>query len=403
LCFGKKKSGGVTDTMAVACRSIFGDSSLTSSRKLKMTTRRLLLAALAVAACSPEVATSPDLEPTYARGGNGGGEPAVSTGILPVQLGDPKSFGCSSTRAAAINDATQTVVGGSCSGPVTLNPFIWTTAGASVVPDTGDVLDVAADGAVAGRLDFRPFYREPGNAPVYLPMTTGMRWGEVSGVTPDGTFAVGHMSAETSGSGALWKLSAGTWTVEEFSGDLWGVSASGTMVVGSQNQRATVWTNTGMWTPTTLPDGGALDSHATAVNQAGTVVVGERNVPGQRDPSLRVKQHVAWISDGAGNWTLQVLGGLNILEGTAYSVATLLDGSVVAVGDSWEDKAGKGAQLWAVAWRKPVGASAFSAPIRLSPISKGQNAGASDVNSKGEIVGYSNGKLGAVAVMWKLP
>ena len=370
----------------------------------QMTTHRILIAAaLALVACSPEAPTSPDLEPSYARGGNGGGDPAASTGILPVQLGDPKSLGCSSTRATSINDALQTVVGGSCSGSVTLNPFIWTSAGSSVLPDTGDVLDVTASGAVAGRLDFRPFYREPGAAPAYLPMTTGMRWGEVSGITADGTFAVGNMSNETSGGGALWRFSGGTWVVEELAGSLWGVSSSGTMIVGAQNQRATYWTNAGAWTATTLPDGGAVESHATAVNQAGTVIVGERNVPAQGDPSLRVRQHVAWISDGAGNWTLQVLGGLNILEGTAYSVATLLDGSVVAVGDSWEDKAGKGAQLWAVAWRKPAGASTFGAPIRLNPISKGQTAGASDINSKGEIVGYSNARIGTVAVMWKLP
>ena len=369
-----------------------------------MTTRSMILAAaLVLLACSPEATTSPDLEPSYARGGSGGGGPTAPTGILPIQLGDPKSFGCSSTRAVAVNDAPQTFVGGTCSGSLTLNPFLWTNGGGSVLPDTGDVLDVTSGGAIVGRLDFRPFYREAGSTPVYLPITTGMQWGEVNGITAAGNFAVGSMSSQTINSGALWTRAGGTWTVETFSGFPADVSPSGSIIVGSQNQRATVWTNSGAWTPALLPDGGALESHAIAVNQAGTVVVGVRWVPLESNPSVRVDQHVAWISDGAGNWTLQVLGGLNVLEGEAVGVATQVDGSVVAVGESWEDKAGKGAQLWAVAWQKPAGATSFGAPIRLNPISKGQTAGASDVNSKGEIVGFSYARIGTVAVMWKLP
>jgi uncharacterized membrane protein len=163
-----------------------------------------------------------------------------------------------------------------------------------------------------------------------------------------------------------------------------------------------VWRNvSGSWIIQALPDGGAVSSRANAVNQTGTVIAGVRYIPLPSDPVQTYDEHVAWISDGAGGWTMKILGGFNIREGIAYGVADQIDGSTLVVGESWEDKGGQGSQLWAVAWKKPAGSTEFDPPVRLQPLSKGVPAAATDVNSKGQIVGSSYTGSSVFAVIWQ--
>lgn len=356
--------------------------------------------------CSNEPLTSPDIEPSLARGSGGGGGKPVTPGIAAVQLGDLKQLGCSGTAANVINDAVSAVIGGHCSR-ASLSPFIWSAGVGTIIPDTGVVRAVALDGTVFGELDFIPFYRRPGMNPVHLPLPADVTGGSIEAASAGGNLLVGSVSWQvgTSGYGrpGMWTWNGSEWTFSEFPGNGTDITPNGSRIVGSSGGRATTWTLVGgVWSPQTLPDDGAYSSLANGVNQNGTVIVGERRVSLTSDPSVTYPEQVAWISDGAGGWSLKLLGGFNIREGSAKAVATQGDGSIVAVGRAWEDLSGGGEQLWAVAWRLRAGATEFDAPTRLNPLVKGMTAAANDINSRGEIVGYSYTRTAMVAVKWTL-
>ena len=356
------------------------------------------------AACAPDAPVAPAVDLSFAKGSN----PAGGTGITPIKLGDPKALGCSSAEAKAVNSASSTVVGGHCvrSQPT---PFLW-TAGIATLPvaESGMINFVSGSGTAYGHRNSVPFLKAPSSPAVYLPMPAGMSAGDIRASTDDDDLLFGDLwwqdGANTYGKSAVWARTGSGWTISDFPGIPEDVTPNGAMVVGRSSGRAAFWTNVaGTWTPQPLPDNGATSSQAYGVNESGSVIVGVRYLQLTSDPSQSYDEHVAWVANGTGGWNLEILGGLNIGEGTAADVSDQLDGSTVAVGRSWDDTSGPGGQLWAVAWRKPAGSSHFAAPVRLAPLSKGSTAFANAVNSKGEVVGKAFTRSGGAAVMWKLP
>lgn len=357
------------------------------------------------AACAPEAPVAPDADVSFAKGGN---VPGGSTGITPVRL-DPKALGCSSSGARAVNSSPTTVAGGFCVRSGQPSPFIWSGGVSTLpVPESGMINAVSASGTAYGHRNFLPFFKAPGGAATYLPLPAGMSWGDVTTATDDDNLLFGYVDwQESTGSyrkAVSWSRAESGWTIDDFPGAVADVTPEGGLVVGALSGRAAYWTKVGgAWTSYTLPDGGALSAEANGVNETGSIIVGVRWMPLAGDPSQSYDEHVAWISNGGGGWDLEILGGLNILEGEAAGVSNQLDGSTVAVGWSWDDTSGPGGQLWAVAWRKAAGSAHFGAPLRLSPLSKGSTATANAVNSKGEVVGRAYSRSSAFAVMWRLP
>jgi len=377
-----------------------------------MKTRHVLsaLSTLSIFAlgCATEQPAAPDLEIRLARGGSsgGGGGGGSTTLIVPVRLDDPKSLGCTGTDGYVVNAGTPSMAGGDCAKSGKLWPYVWTAgAGGTVLPIAdGWVKAISSDGTVFGMASLRPFYKTPSGALTYLPyLSSANTGGDVSAAAANGSIVAGYVERAIAGG---WTGDPVIWT---WSGTEWSV-ASSPLFVNAINENGqvmaggtTVLTNVGgNWSQQTLPAGGAIRGNAMGINATGSVIVGTRTLPVTADPSKSYEQHVAWIADGAGGWTLSVLGAIDVGEGRAYSVADQQDGSTIAVGYTWQDKSGPRAQRWAVAWRKPAGAAEFGAPVRLQPLSKGASASAQSVNSKGEIVGTAATATSTVAVMWKL-
>ena len=364
----------------------------------------VLALSILASACTPEASVAPAADVSFAKGGN---SPSGGTGLTPLRL-DSKALGCSSSGALAMNSSSTTVAGGYCVRSGQQMPFIWNGGVSSLaVSEPGTINVVSASGTAYGHRNSLPFFKAPGGAATYLPMPAGMSWGNVTAATDDDNLLFGNVEWQEGNSyiqkPVSWARAETGWTINDFPGVVADVTPSGGLVVGSSGGRAAYWTNvSGSWTSHLLPDDGALSAQAKAVNETGSVIVGVRWVPLPSDPAQRYDEHVAWISDGAGGWNLQVLGGLNILEGEAADVSNQLDGSTVAVGSSWDDTTGPGGQLWAVAWRKPAGGAHFGAPLRLTPLAKGSTAMANAVNSKGEVVGRAYSRSAAFAVMWRL-
>ena len=367
---------------------------------------KLVLAfAFFAAACATEAPVAPEADISFAKGGNA---PGGSTGISPVKLSDPKTLGCTSAAAYAVSNSSPTVVGGDCSRNGVSTPFLWSGGSATLpVSDAGSIAAVSASGTAYGMRNNLPFFIAPGGPATYLPLPAGMVRGSIHAVADDDNLLFGQVEwdegVNTYINGAIWSRTESGWTISDSPGRVEDVTPDGGIAVGTRTGRAAYWENIGgTWTLQLLPDDGAITARATGVNETGSVVVGVRWIPLESDPSQTYDEHVAWISDGAGGWNLEILDGLNIREGTATDVSTQVDGSTVAVGRSWDDTSGRGGQLWAVAWRLPAGATHFSAPVRLSPLSRGSTAVANAVNPKGEVVGMAYSRAGSFAVMWRL-
>ena len=354
------------------------------------------------AACSNEEPTAPDLSPRYARPSGGS-----QTAITPIQLGNLKQINCTQTSAYSINDAVPSTVGGYCVRNGDFRPYLWSAAASKVLANTGMVRAVALDGSGFGEMDFKPFKWQPNGSTVMLPLPDGRPWGTVYEVNADGTAAYGNSQWQEGNNGlaesAAWSFDGSSWSLSNPGFSPSDLTPSGLIAAGGNAGHAARWTlSAGTWSAEALPDDGALSSAALGINQDGSVLSGRIERPNSADPTKTHFEPVVWVSNGTGGWTLMHLGGLNIVEGSAVSVSTQTNGTVVAVGEAWEDLPGSNSQLWAVAWKLPVGASEFDAPTRLSPITRGVSAWATDINSHGEIVGSSYTKTTIVAVMWKL-
>jgi hypothetical protein len=239
-------------------------------------------------------------------------------------------------------------------------------------------------------------------------LPTGVTWGQATGVTSDGLFAVGYGSTDYNPYKALWwsrTSVAGSWQTAEIIGEgmARAVAAGGSLVVGVSGGNAVAWRRSGTtWATLVLQPAGP--SEAMAVNASGTMIAGERFLSLPKDPTTTYDQHTVWIASG-GNWMAEKLTGAdpNFDEGQALGIADQTDGSTLAVGFSWQDTSGSGGTRWAVAWRRASGATAFGPPILLQPLSTTWGAIASGVNTRGAVVGTGNTGSGSLPVMWNVP
>ena len=366
----------------------------------------LLVTFALVAACAGDAPTAPGEAPFMAKGGKPGDGSAG--GIVPVTLVNNRSLGCGNSHAYAVSSGATTFATGACMQSGLPVPFVWRAGSGAqtlaLTPGGFGGTAVSDDGTIFGTTaDLKPFVRALNTSAAFLPLPAGAIWGDVTDVTHDGSVATGSASNESDSFFVLWRAAGSAWTVEPFPGYPAAIDADGDVIGGRLALQATVWQRpAGEWIPRELPDDGASKSRVTGINAAGTAIVGTRTLPATSDPSVEYEQPVAWLPDGMGGWSMQLLPGFTFSEGVANSVETLTDGRLVAVGWVWEDQPGGTEQRWAVAWLRSSGGT-FGAPVKLAPLSKGAPGDAEDVNARGEIVGAGWTRSGTSAVMWRLP
>lgn len=366
----------------------------------------LFIAGLALtAACAADVTEPADAE--LARGGRPG---AAADGIAPVALLNHRKLGCSTSAAVAVNSGTPTTITGSCDRNAGAVPFVWTAATGAVTLDAAPGgmggSAVSFDGTTFGSAGWRPYYRRPGGTPIDLPLPAGRTLGEVSDASASGDLVIGYAFPEggTIATAVSWRWSGTGWEIGTVPPAAT-LDGDGDVLAGIEGGHAAVWVYaSGGWAYQALDDGDAIESRASGVNDDGDVIVGIRVSEATVTPAPS-GEPVAWVSDGAGGWTRQNLAGLSgFSEGEALAVQRLVDGRVAVVGWLWEDLAGAGEQLWAVAWIRAAGSTQFGPPLKLSPLARGASAWARDINVRGEVAGISDGKgLSRSAVKWQLP
>jgi uncharacterized membrane protein len=301
---------------------------------------------------------------------------------------------------------------GGCGNPSN-KPFIWSAAIGTAA--TGKSLGhwpraVSDNGTMVGSgPDFSPAEFDLSGTAKALPLPDGVLWGEATGITRDGLYAVGYgQTGYNSPYYVLWwgrSSSSGPWQQARIIGlgMARGVAAGGSLVVGNLDGRAVAWRSNGAgWDRMDLQPAGP--GGAEAVTASGRVIVGARELPLANAPSGTYSEPTAWVASG-GTWLAQTLRGAdpNFDEGTVYGVADQADGSVVAAGFAWQNTSGPGGTPWALAWRLPAGATTFNLPAKLQPLSSIWGASAWAVNSRGQIVGTGYTGSGRYPVMWKLP
>jgi hypothetical protein len=269
---------------------------------------------------------------------------------------------------------------------------------------------VSDDGVIVGLgPDRSPVeFDQLGNVVENLPLPAGYSSGEAVGTTASGSVVVGWAGNGSSCYPMVWQYDSSGWTtgqvIDKSAGFAYGVTkvAGELRVVGRSGGRAVLWTlASGSLTRLEL----ATDqSSASGINGLGTVVAGTRTLPLARDPSRSYDEHVVWVRNDSGGWDLVPLKGADpsFGEGDASGIADQSDGSTIVVGYSWQNTSGTGGTVWAVAWRRAAGAAAFDSPILLPPLNKKSGAVATDINSRGEVVGVSDVGMTRYAVMWKL-
>ncbi len=378
----------------------------------------LALAAM-VAGCGSDSATGTMESPALAKGGKPGGG---TTTTIPqeMKLSNLRDLKCSGIMPTAISRvAGDRVVGyGWCGSGTQL--FTWTEAAGPALVGGGSTEgmanDVAGDGTLVGHVrvsgNLRPFVIPGGSGPpVLLPMLPGDGPnGDATAVSDDGRYLAGT----TSSGGVLWtRQSDGTYSGPELIGSVGpsAVSLDGQVVIGTSGDRAVRWVKQGSWSVTYLKQDVAGEpvygSSAEAVNARGDVIAGSRALPLDADPGTQYSEPVVWRLVGT-EWVLEPLRGFTFSEGGSQDVVDY-HGSVVVVGEAWEDDPGKGGVLWPVVWtwdRTP--AKAFCLPQRLAIISKqGWGGGsAAGVSESGRIVGRawtSSVSNSGYPVTWRLP
>ena len=403
----------------------------------------VVLLALALAGCAPDPVTGPGGTPSLAKGGGGKPGGGGETLIPLVKLADPKALGCSAITPSDVSpkiSGTLVRVAGwaNCAGGTRM--FIWSPGGGGqlIASEPGEFRRVADDGRMAGmrynttRTVLSAFVSSLGQTPAAtddLPTGGGYLRTNLQAFSPDGGTVIGQ--AETpQGEGTwplvIWRRSGGTWSdpvqlSTELSTPGWykDISVAGERIAGrALGPHAAVWSRQGTaWTYTALPEkvNGSETVSASdvrAINAAGDLIVGYRDLPVPRNPSIQYDEHVVWrLSNGS--WVLEPLVGLNISEGVPSDVADLPDGRTVVVGYSWEDTNGKGGVRWPVYWvwnRKDNQACddgrCFGPAQKLSQLSEQWGAEALAVNILGQIVGTAwTGSVSTVfyPVMWTLP
>lgn len=324
--------------------------------------------------------------------------------ILPVKLGT--SSNCSSSYGTAINNASTAAplqVAGQGSGCPGNQPraILWTSSTGMIDLGTiGGALgasteDVSNDGTAVGWLGGGvglAFVRLLGGPMESLPILDGMIYADARAISPNGKYIVGSNSTDSASQAVRWDRLSGRWAPRAlYPGDASGVSNNGA-VVGSMDNRARIWTESGL---VTLP---GTDTRALDISASGTVVVGFRWQPCPASCGKYPVPMVWTVKNGA--WIAQELQALDGVDSEARGVE-LVNGKAVIVGYGYTNK---DAIMRAVAWIPDNGGN-YGAPIRLAAIG-GRNsrwARAEDVNASGRVVGTSAYTgIKRLAVRWTL-
>ena len=344
--------------------------------------------------------------------------------ILPTVLGT--SSNCAWSFGTGINSGTGqaplqvTAQGGVCSEGQP-KPQLWTQStgmldiGVIGGAGGGSAEAVSDDGTAVGWLGGGvglAFVRLLGGPMEELPKLAGMAYASAGEISPNGQFIVGYSSRDENdtiiGYAVRWDRSSGTWQPKQIpSGGAVAVSDSGAVVgsvavAGSTTEgRARIWTDTGS---VELP---GTDTRANGISADGTVVVGYRleDVQCRRPPCAKYQVPMVWTLQG-GTWVGQELIALDGVDGEASAVAEV-DGRTVIVGYGYTRK---DAIMRAVYWQADEQGS-YGPATRLAGIDGNARATAraTDINSAGQIVGYSGNGTNSprrsvfVAVMWTVP
>lgn len=297
-------------------------------------------------------------------------------------------------------------------------PVLWTAGTGTVDLGTvggaggGGAEAISDDGTVVGWLGGGvelAFMRPPGGPMEELPKLSSMTYATAGDISPNGQFVAGYSYTGTSGHGVRWDRSSGSWQPTEIPvGSAIAVSNNGAVagsvpVTGSTTVRtARVWTERGS---AELP---GVDTRANGISADGTVVVGYRrqDVTCRRPPCGKYPVPMVWTFAND-SWVAQELIALDGVDSEANAVAEV-NGESVIVGYGYTKK---DAIMRAVYWT-PDAQGTYGAPTRLAGLdgSSGAYASAQDINSSGQVVGYSgilrkSPRIPSTiqAVMWQLP
>ena len=340
--------------------------------------------------------------------------------IIPAVLGT--SSNCAWSHGTGINNGAGqaplqvTAQGGACT-EAQPRPELWTESTGMLDLGTiggaggGSAEAVSDDGTTVGWLAGGvglAFVRPLGGPMEELPKLAGMTYASASDISANGQFVVGSSSTDTDFRAVRWDRSSGTWQPTDIpSGGAVAVSNSGAVVgsvavAGSTTERrARVWTDTGS---VELP---GTDTRANGISDDGTVVVGYRleDVQCRRPPCAKYEVPMVWTLQG-GAWVGQELLALDGVDSEASAVAEV-QGRTVIVGYGYTRK---DAIMRAVYWQAD-GQGSYGPATRLAGVDGNARAfaRATDINSAGQIVGYSRVHTSSprssfvVAVMWTLP
>jgi len=352
---------------------------------------------------------------TAARPGDGTPSP-----ILPTILGT--SGNCARSFGTGINNGTQqaplqvTAQGGACTENQP-RPLLWTEStgmldiGVIGGAGGGSAEAVSDDGTAVGWLAGGvgiAFMRPLGGPMEELPKLAGMTYASADDISPNGQFIVGSTSSDTDFLAVRWDRSSGTWQPTQIaSGSAVAVSDTGAVVgsvavAGSATERkARVWTGGGS---VELP---GSDTRANGISADGTVVVGYRlkDADCRRPPCGKYEIPMVWTLKG-GIWDSQELTALDGVDSEASAVAQVGNKTVI-VGYGYTKK---DAIMRAVYWATDEQGS-YGLPTRLAGLEGNAKATARarDINSSGQVVGYSGIRTNSarrsviVTVMWTLP
>lgn len=361
---------------------------------------------LATMACLAQPATA-------ARPGDGTPSP-----ILPTTLGT--SSNCARSFGTGINNGTLqaplqvTAQGGACTENQP-RALLWTAStgmldiGVVGGAGGGSAEAVSDDGTVVGWVGGGvglAFFRPLGGPMEELPKLAGMTYASAVDISPNGQFIVGSSSSETIGYAVRWDRSSGTWQPTQIpSGGAVAVSDTGA-VVGSVASSATS-PKARVWTPSGSVELPGTDTRANGISADGNVVVGYRleDADCRRPPCGKYEVPMVWTLQG-GTWTSQELTALDGVDSEASAVAQVGDKTVI-VGYGYTKK---DAIMRAVYWATDEQGS-YGPPTRLAGLDGNAKATARarDINSSGQVVGYSGTRINSprssviVTVMWTLP
>ena len=341
--------------------------------------------------------------------------------ILPTVLGT--SSNCAQSLGTGINGGTGqaplqvTAQGGACSDSQP-KPLLWTQSTGMLDLGTiggaggGSAEAVSDDGTAVGWLAGGvglAFVRTLGGPMEELPKLPGMTYASAQNVSPNGRFIVGSSSSDTAFVAVRWDRSSGSWQPTRIpSGGAVAVSDTGAVAGsiavagGTTERKARVWTDNGS---VELP---GIDTRANDISADGTVVVGYRlqDVDCRRPPCGKYEVPMVWTLQ-SDEWIAQELTALDGVASEAIAVAEV-NARTVIVGYGYTKK---DAIMRAVYWKADAQGT-YGPPTRLGGLdgSPGAIGSARDINSSGQVAGYSGilsrsprkpSKI--VAVIWQLP